>query len=125
MRQAEANDFTDVQVQQYIEGQISIMTTPQIISHEEAVLPEDGRTFITSHGQYPNLLQRYKSQYTGECTANGVMFNSLVTLWSTRLDAMEQRGDCLDIQGADGYILAIAVAVSSVMVTTVLIHICL
>ena len=42
MRQAEANDFTDAQVQQYIEGQISIMIDSQIISHEEAVLSEDG-----------------------------------------------------------------------------------
>ena len=101
------------------------MTTPQIISHEEAVLSEDGSTFITSHGEYPNLLQRYKSQYTGKCTSTGVMFNSLVTLWSTRLDAMEQRGDCLDIQGTDGYILATVFVASSIVVTTVLIHICL
>lgn len=125
MRQAEANDFTDAQVQQYIEGQISIMIDSQIISHEEAVLSEDGSTFITSHGEYPNLLQRYKSRYTGECTANGVMSNSFVTLWSTRLDAMEQRGNCLDIKGADDNILVTVFAASSAVVTTVFIHICL
>ena len=66
-RQAEANQFTDIQVQQYIDGQISIMESPRSYSGaDEAVLSEDGSTFITSYGEVPNLMQRYHGKYTGE-----------------------------------------------------------
>ena len=93
MRQAEANDFTDTQVQQYIDGQISIVTAPQTISHEKGVLSEDGSTFITSHGEYPNLLQRYKSQYAGENTDQVVPDDAKVIPALTYVIGIDENGD--------------------------------
>ncbi len=126
MRQAEANNFTDTQVQQYIDGQISIVTAPQTISHEDAVLSEDGSTFITSHGEYPNLLQRYKSQYTGENIGDEIESNRSVTSWTTKIDAEDQTGVFWKVQSAGGYTSATAFATLplSVITTVLIVHIC-
>ena len=77
MRQAEAYGFSDLQVQQFIDGQIFIITSPEAILHEtDVTFSEDGSTIITSHGEYPDLLRRYDKQFTNNNESDDKQFTN-------------------------------------------------
>ena len=110
-RQAEANNFTNTQIQQYIDGQISILESPQTYSgQDEAVLSEDGNTIITSYGEVPNLIKRYHGKYTGENVSEEVNERAFTEDAATMVDSGDQTGVFWKVQSAGGYTSATAFA---------------
>lgn len=110
-RQAEANNFTDLQVQQYIDGQISILESPQVYSgQDEAILSEDGSTIITSYGEVPNLAKRYHGKYTGENVSEEITERTFTNNAATMVDSGDQSGVFWKVQSAGGYTSATAFA---------------
>ena len=104
MRQAEANDFTDTQVKQYIDGQISIANkiTPYSDS-ERGILSEDGNTITTAYGTVPNLLNRYTEQLTDESDEGGISTAAYSSTPTTVVNSSDQTGVYWAVKSSTGY----------------------
>ena len=104
MRQAEANNFTNEQIQQYIDGQISIANTITPHSNtENGVISEDGSTITTSYGTVSNLLSRYTEQLTDENAENGITTAAYSSSPTTVVNSSDQTGVYWAVKSGTGY----------------------